>query len=95
MDPREFSRQLCWHGALLFLLGLLVGGLVGTFANPRMGLSAHLAAVQNGMFLLIAGLLWPRLQLQAGRERAARVLGISSMYAISAALFLSAVIWKG
>ena len=90
MDAREPSRQLCWHGALLFMLGLLIGGLVATFANPRMGLSAHLAAVQNGMFLLIAGLLWPRLQLEAGRERAARVVGIASMYAISSALLLSA-----
>lgn len=30
-------------------------------ANPRMGLTAHLEGVMNGMFLVILGLIWNRL----------------------------------
>jgi hydroxylaminobenzene mutase len=31
--------------------------------NPRMGLASHLEGVMNGMFLVILGLVWPRLGL--------------------------------
>lgn len=34
-------------------------------ANPRMGLSAHLEGVMNGMLLMITGLIWKRLMLSA------------------------------
>lgn len=56
-------RQLLIFGALLFLFGLLNGAVIPSFTNPRMGLSAHLAGVQNGMVLLLFGLLWPYLTL--------------------------------
>lgn len=50
-------------GILLFLLGLLTGLAVPKLKNPRMGLASHLEAVMNGMFLVILGLIWPRLGL--------------------------------
>lgn len=50
-------------GALLFLLGLLGGFTLPLMENPRMGLSSHLEGVINGIFLLLLGLVWPRLQL--------------------------------
>jgi len=84
------ARRLCWHGVFLFLLGLLNGALVPYFTNPRMGLSAHLAAVQSGMALLIFGFLWPHLRLRA-RERATLFLVLVSTYAIWVALALAAV----
>ena len=43
MSASETSRQLCWHGILLFLLGLVTGVLIPAFTNERMGLTAHLA----------------------------------------------------
>jgi hydroxylaminobenzene mutase len=83
--------RLCLHGAILFLLGLLNGALVPMLTNSRMGLSAHLAGVQNGMVLLILGLLWHHLRLSTGRLRVAEGAAILSMYGIWAALLLAAV----
>jgi (hydroxyamino)benzene mutase len=50
-------------GILLFLLGLLTGFAGPKLKNPRMGLASHLEGVMNGMFLVILGLVWPRLGL--------------------------------
>lgn len=47
----------------LFLLGLLTGLAVPALGNPRMGLASHLEAVMNGIFLVVLGLLWPKLHL--------------------------------
>ncbi len=52
------ARALVVAGTLLFLLGLCQGVMVSMFANPRMGLSAHLTAVQSGTALMILGLVW-------------------------------------
>ncbi len=64
------SHRLLQFGALLFLLGLIVGFVVPLLTNPRMGLASHLEGVLNGMFLVLLGLLWPRLALGAGAGRA-------------------------
>jgi (hydroxyamino)benzene mutase len=53
------AKSLIVAGAWLFVFGLLEGAAVPMFANPRMGLSAHLTAVQSGMALMILGLAWP------------------------------------
>ena len=50
-------------GLILFLLGLITGLLVPVLKNPRMGLAGHLGGMTNGPFLIIAGLLWPYLEL--------------------------------
>lgn len=63
------GRRLIRCGILLFLLGLLTGLLVPAVANPRMGLSSHLEGVMNGIFLVVLGLIWPRLRL-SGRAQA-------------------------
>lgn len=59
------AQYLLTAGALLFLLGLLGGFAIPDMANPRMGLSAHLEGVLNGMFLMVAGLAWSRLRLSS------------------------------
>jgi hypothetical protein len=48
-------RRLMWHGMFLFLLGLVTGLVEQRFANVRMGLSAHLEGVMNGILLLALG----------------------------------------
>ncbi len=48
------KRRLMWLGMLLFLLGLITGLLEQRFTNVRMGLSAHLEGVMNGILLLAA-----------------------------------------
>jgi (hydroxyamino)benzene mutase len=58
MTLNHNAKMLVIAGAWLFLLGLLQGVAVPMFANPRMGLSAHLTAVQSGTALMILGVIW-------------------------------------
>ncbi|HET7706560.1 MAG TPA: hydrogenase [Thermoanaerobaculia bacterium] len=60
------GHRLLQFGAVLFLLGLLTGLVVPFAANPRMALASHLEGLMNGVFVLVLGLIWPRLNLSAG-----------------------------
>jgi hydroxylaminobenzene mutase len=62
---QDRKRQLLWHGVLLFLLGLIIGLIEQKFANPRMGLSAHLEGLMNGTFLIALGMIWTEIKLSA------------------------------
>ena len=66
------GRSLVVTGALLFLAGVLQGAVIDMHANPRMALSAHLDAVQSGMAVMIAGILWSVTRLGDLAERVAR-----------------------
>ena len=57
------ERRLMWHGMLLFLLGLVTGLVEQRFTNVRMGLSAHLEGVMNGILLLALGAAWNEVRL--------------------------------
>jgi hydroxylaminobenzene mutase len=57
------SDKLIFSGVLLFFLGLIVGLLVPIFANPRMGLSSHIEGVLNGVFLIVLGLIWHKVDI--------------------------------
>jgi hydroxylaminobenzene mutase len=50
-------------GLALFLLGMFTGFAVPTMKNPRMGLTSHVEAHMNGIFLIVLGLLWPYVEL--------------------------------
>jgi hydroxylaminobenzene mutase len=54
---------LCKAGFALFVVGLLIGAAIPGFNSPRLGLSAHLTAVQGGIALIAIGLLWPHFNL--------------------------------
>jgi hydroxylaminobenzene mutase len=69
VDPA--NRQLMWHGMYLFVLGLATGLLEQSFTNVRMGLSAHLAGVINGIFLVALGAIWAEVRLLAKAKRIA------------------------
>ena len=56
------AHRLLQLGALLFLVALLVGLAVPLFALPRLALSVHLLGLMQGLFLMIVGVLWPRLK---------------------------------
>jgi hydroxylaminobenzene mutase len=60
-----YDQRLLFHGFLLFLLGLGTGLVAYSLENPRMGVSAHLEAILNGVFLVGLGLAWARLTLSA------------------------------
>jgi hydroxylaminobenzene mutase len=51
-------------GAALFLAALLVGLALPRFALPRLALSTHLLGLMQGTFLIVLGLVWPRLRLR-------------------------------
>jgi len=91
MRTRETRRRLFWHGVFLFLLGLLAGVAVPAFANPRMGLAAHLAGVMSGTFLAVLGALWGELRLSPRMTAVAFWLVLYGMYVGWAAVLLAAV----
>ena len=66
------GRSLVVTGAALFLAGLVQGAVIDLHANPRMALSAHLDAVQSGMAVMIAGILWSSARLGERMEATAR-----------------------
>ncbi len=76
------QRTLIQAGAVLFLLGLLQGGVVQDFANPRMALSAHLTAVQSGTALMVTGAVWRWVTLSPLLARVARWAIIVGMYVL-------------
>jgi len=60
-----------WHGMFLFLLGLVTGLLERRFTNMRMGVSAHLEGVMNGIFLVAVGAIWNEVRLSPPAKTAA------------------------
>jgi hydroxylaminobenzene mutase len=57
------AHRLIYLGIVLFLLGLIVGLVIPALANPRMALASHIEGVFNGMFLVLLGLIWHRVDL--------------------------------
>ena len=60
------SSILSFMGTLLFLLGLLTGFGIPMFRSPRIGVSAHLDAIESGLGLIAFGLLIPHLTISLG-----------------------------
>lgn len=86
------GRRLIRCGILLFLLGLLTGLIVPALANPRMGLSSHLEGVMNGVFLVVLGLVWPRLRLSRSVSMITLCLAVYGTY-VNWATTLAAAAW--
>src|SRR5436190_18273930 len=93
LDP--FKRRLVWHGMFLFLLGLLTGFVETKFANPRMGLAAHLEGVMNGTFLIALGAVWAEVKLSAPVKVAAYCCTLFGTYANWLFVTLAAVFGTG
>lgn len=90
MNFTTAQRTLIAAGAILFLFGLLQGAVIQSFANPRMGLSAHLTAVQSGMALMVAGVAWQAASLAERVAAVAKWTMIAGMYGLWFGLTLSA-----
>ena len=90
MSNNALGRALLLSGTLLFLIGLLNGYVVQLVPAPRIGLSAHLAGVQNALVLWALGLMWTHVGLHGLREKLAAWSAIYGMYAIWLGLFLAA-----
>ena len=85
------GRRLLQIGSLLFLVALLTGLVVQKFAVPRLGLSAHLLGLMQGLLLMVAGLFWPKLTLTRMLSRVACCLIIYGCVAAWLANVLAAV----
>lgn len=85
------GHRLLQVGSLRFLLALLVGLGVPTFAVPRLGLSTHLLGIMQGTFLMLVGVVWPRLRLKRGQSHVGSVLAIYGCIAAWTANLLAAV----
>lgn len=96
LDTSDWSgrqgHRLLQRGVLLFLLALLVGLVVPTFAVPRLGLSTHLLGIMQGTFLMVIGVLWPRLRVTRAMARIGIFLAVYGCFAAWTAN-LSAAIW--
>ena len=86
----QTGRRLLQAGVALFLLGLLVGLAIPVLTNPRMGLASHLEAVMNGMFLVLLGLMWPKLDLSPRLLSVTFNLALFATYANAVATLLAA-----
>lgn len=86
------ERRLLRHGFALFLLALMTGLVAYGLANPRMGVSAHVEGVVNGIFLMVLGLAWSRLQLSERAAPWAYWAGVVGAYANWAIPLFSAVL---
>jgi len=75
------NRRLMWPGMFLFLLGLVTGLLEQRFTNMRMGVSAHLEGVMNGIFLIAVGAIWNEVRLSPRSNTAAFWIALYGTYA--------------
>ena len=89
------SSTLCFMGALLFMLGLLTGFGIPGFRSPRIGLSAHLAAIESGLGLIAFGLLLPHLAISTGWAGAIGHSLWISLYVLWVGLLFAAVYGTG
>lgn len=85
------GHRLLQVGTVLFLVALIVGLAVPKFAVPRLALSTHLLGLLQGMFLMVLGLIWPRLRLAGGTARAASALVVYGCLAAWTANLLGAI----
>src|SRR4249920_1794675 len=87
--------SLAFAGTLLFLLGLLTGAGIPFFRGPRIGLSAHVAAIQSGLALLAVAWLGGHLVLsEAWAAAIAHTLWLS-LYVLWVGLVFAAVYGTG
>jgi (hydroxyamino)benzene mutase len=89
------SSTLCFMGALLFMLGLLTGFGIPRFKSARIGLSAHLAAIESGLGLIAFGLLLRHLAISAGWAGAISYVLWISLYALWIGLLFAALYGTG
>lgn len=91
MNESKGGRMLVSAGLVLFMAGLFSGVLIPHLKNARMGMAAHMEAVMNGMFLVIAGgILRDRLNINERVKRIIDCLLVYSGYANLVFLTLAA-----
>lgn len=78
-------------GFVLFTIGLLIGFGIPALRNPRMGLSAHLTAVQTGPALIAFALFWQYLAVPTQWTPALMIGLVASSYLLVLGIALAAI----
>jgi (hydroxyamino)benzene mutase len=86
---------LAYTGVLLFFLGLLTGVAIPFVRSPRIGLSAHVAAIQSGLALVAVAWLGGHLVLSEAWARAITHTLWISFYVLWIGLVFGAVFGTG
>lgn len=89
---QDRGRALLGYGMALFLLGLLTGLVQQALRNPRMGLSAHLEGLLNGIFLLALGAAWSKVRLSGRLSAVAYWTALGGTYGNWAVTLLAAIL---
>jgi (hydroxyamino)benzene mutase len=71
LTPSLQAHWLLRAGIGLVLAAAFLGLAIPHFTVPRLALSAHVIALLQGIFLIVAGLQWSRLELTTVQARAA------------------------
>ncbi len=85
------NRALLGAGIFLLLIGLLTGFLITQVENPRMGLSAHLAAIQGALLLMALSANWKSFKFEKRFKAAVGLSVIIGIYLFWLALLLAAI----
>lgn len=85
------ERRLIQLGFILFVFGLFTGFAIPATASPRLTLTSHMEGVMNGMFLVLAGIVWPRVRLSLGAQKIAGGLLIYGTFANWLVVLLSGI----
>jgi (hydroxyamino)benzene mutase len=91
----DINSELAISGVVLFLLGLLNGFAIPFGRSPRLGLSAHLTAVQSGTFLIAMSAIWPHIKFSVGLAQVLSTALWSSLYLLWLALFFAGILGAG
>lgn len=89
------GHRLLQIGMLLFLMALLVGLLIPELEAPRLGLSTHLLGIMQGLFLMVAGLMWGRLRVTRMTARVGCALAVYGCVAAWLANLFAAILGAG
>lgn len=77
--------RLARHGAIVLLLGLLIGFVITKFHNRSIGDAAHLVGLIGGFGMIALSTLWPKLNL-------GRSLSTVGVWVTAACMYLN---WLG
>jgi hydroxylaminobenzene mutase len=94
-NNKQYADRLIFLGVLLFLFGLIIGFFIPILTNSRMGLTAHLEGIMNGMFLVLLGLIWNKLAVKEKWLKTTFWLSIYGSFANFAAVAFAAITGAG
>lgn len=92
VEIKADGLHLIFAGILLFVIGLFQGVAIPMFKNSRMGLSAHLTAVQSGTAIMVIGVVWSLVVLPLQWMMIAKLSLIAGSYLIWVGMTAAAMI---